>query len=259
MKWKEYSYFDAETVGLDFDGMLADLEAAPDGSVVLLHGCAHNPTGVDPTQEQWVKIVDLLQKKKHLPFIDSAYQGFASGSLEQDAFLPRYLVERGIEFATAQSYSKNLGLYAERVGAMSFVLADSDAAQRVLSQLKRLARAIYSNPPVHGARIVSEVVGSEEMFGEWKGEMEMMAGRIKGVRQDLHDALVKVNPDKDWSFVLKQIGMFTFTGMTPAQCDNMTNKWHIYMTRDGRLSLAGLSSAKAAYLAEAMADSVANH
>ncbi|KAI3433584.1 hypothetical protein D9Q98_003395 [Chlorella vulgaris] len=259
VEWKEYSYFDAETVGLDFDGMLADLEAAPDGSVVLLHGCAHNPTGVDPTQEQWVKIVDLLQKKKHLPFIDSAYQGFASGSLEQDAFLPRYLVERGIEFATAQSYSKNLGLYAERVGAMSFVLADSDAAQRVLSQLKRLARAIYSNPPVHGARIVSEVVGSEEMFGEWKGEMEMMAGRIKGVRQDLHDALVKVNPDKDWSFVLKQIGMFTFTGMTPAQCDNMTNKWHIYMTRDGRLSLAGLSSAKAAYLAEAMADSVANH
>lgn len=259
VEWREYSYFDAETIGLDFEGMIADLEAAPEGSIVVLHGCAHNPTGVDPTKEQWAKIANVVIAKNLVPFFDVAYQGFATGSLEEDAYAPRYFAERGIEFAVAQSYSKNLGLYAERVGAISWVLNDAGAADRVLSQMKRIARAVYSNPPVHGARIVSEVVGSEEMFEEWKGEMEMMAGRIKAVRQELYDALVRLEPNKDWSFVTKQIGMFSFTGMSPAQCDNMTNKHHIYMTRDGRLSLAGLSKAKCQYLAEAMIDSITNH
>jgi aspartate aminotransferase len=254
-----YRYFDPETVGLDFEGMMADLEAAPDGTVVLLHGCAHNPTGVDPTREQWAAIADLCARKRHLPFFDVAYQGFATGDLDTDAYAPRLFVERGLETVVAQSYSKNLGLYGERVGALNFVLADADAAARVLSQLKRIARALWSNPPTHGARIAAEVVGDPAMFEEWKREMAMMAGRIAKVRGELQAALEARAPARDWSFITRQIGMFSYTGMTTAQVDNMTNKHAVFMTRDGRISLAGLSSAKVDYLADAIVDSFANH
>ncbi|KAK9805264.1 hypothetical protein WJX72_009822 [[Myrmecia] bisecta] len=258
VEWKYYSYFDPETVGLDFEGMVKDIREAPEGSVIVLHGCAHNPTGVDPTKDQWKQMADLCIEKNHLPFFDVAYQGFASGSLDEDAYAPRYFASRGIEIMIAQSYSKNLGLYGERVGALNFVLSDKETATRVLSQLKRIARALYSNPPVHGARIVAEVVGNPDMFEEWKEEMQGMAGRIKTVRQELHDHLKEIHPERDWSFILRQIGMFSFTGLTPKQVENMTNKHHIYMTKDGRISLAGLSSAKAGYLAKAMDDSVRN-
>ncbi|CAL8465616.1 g5152 [Coccomyxa elongata] len=259
VEWKWYRYFDAATVGLDFEGLMEDIRAAPEGSVIVLHGCAHNPTGVDPTREQWQQIADLVIEKNHLPFFDVAYQGFASGSLDDDAWAPRYFVSRGMEVIVAQSYSKNLGLYAERVGAINFVLADAEAAKRVMSQLKRIARALYSNPPVHGARIASLVVSRPELFAEWNEEMEYMSGRIKTVRQDLYDELVKLNGDKDWSFILRQLGMFSFTGLNPAQVENMTNKHHVYMTKDGRISLAGLPSSKAAYLAAAIDDSFRNH
>eukprot|EP00238_Polyblepharides_amylifera_P006778 CAMPEP_0196594378 /NCGR_PEP_ID=MMETSP1081-20130531/78193_1 /TAXON_ID=36882 /ORGANISM="Pyramimonas amylifera, Strain CCMP720" /LENGTH=452 /DNA_ID=CAMNT_0041918629 /DNA_START=64 /DNA_END=1422 /DNA_ORIENTATION=+ len=258
VEWKEYTYFDPATVGLDIDGMLADIEAAPEGSIILLHGCAHNPTGVDPTKDQWQLIADVCKSKKHIPFFDVAYQGFASGSLDEDAFAPRFFVEQGMEVFVSQSYSKNLGLYAERVGALNVIANDKEAATKTASQLKRIARAIYSNPPVHGARIVAEVVGDEAMFAEWKAEMEMMAGRIKGVRQSLYENLTEMMPEKDWNFVLRQIGMFSFTGLSPAQVENMTNKWHVYMTKDGRISLAGLSLSKCKYLAEAMVDSFQN-
>jgi len=140
--WETYRYFNPETVGLDFEGMMADIEAAPDGSVILLHGCAHNPTGIDPTKEQWSDIATLIEKKGHMAFFDVAYQGFASGSLDEDAYAPRYFASRGLEFMVAQSYSKNLGLYAERVGALNVVTKDSETAGRVLSQLKRLARYV---------------------------------------------------------------------------------------------------------------------
>ncbi|KFM26389.1 Aspartate aminotransferase P2, mitochondrial [Auxenochlorella protothecoides] len=234
VEWREYAYFNPATVSLDFDGMLHDIAAAPAGS--------------------WSKIADVIEERHHLAFFDVAYQGFASGSLDDDAFAPRLFVERGLEVLVAQSYSKNLGLYAERIGALNIVLASSQAADRVLSQLKRIARAIYSNPPVHGARIVAEVVGDAAMFGEWNVEMEEMAGRIKTVRQDLYDHLTRLLPSKDWSF----IGMFSFTGLSPQQVENMTNKWHVFMTKDGRISLAGLNRAKAGYLAEAIVDSVQN-
>eukprot|EP01024_Parvocaulis_polyphysoides_P044734 TRINITY_DN413_c0_g1_i1.p1 TRINITY_DN413_c0_g1~~TRINITY_DN413_c0_g1_i1.p1 ORF type:complete len:451 (-),score=93.71 TRINITY_DN413_c0_g1_i1:231-1526(-) len=259
VEWEYYRYFDPETVGLDFKGMMADIKDAPEGSIIVLHACAHNPTGIDPTKAQWEEIAALCKEKNHLPFFDVAYQGFATGDLEEDAYAPRMFAEKGLEFLVAQSYSKNLGLYGERVGALNFISSDKEAATRVLSQLKRIARAIYSNPPVHGARIVSEVVGSADMFGEWKNEMEMMAGRIKNVRQILYDCLVKLNPDKDWSFVTSQIGMFSYTGLTPAQVENMTQKHHVYMTKDGRISLAGLNAAKAEYLAKAIDDSIKNY
>ncbi|KAL0323653.1 UNVERIFIED_CONTAM: Aspartate aminotransferase, chloroplastic [Sesamum calycinum] len=257
--WSEYRYYDPRTVGLDFHGMISDIKAAPEGSFVLLHGCAHNPTGIDPTPEQWESIADVIQEKNHIPFFDVAYQGFASGSLDTDASSVRLFAARGMELLVAQSYSKNLGLYAERIGAINVVCSSSDIAQRVKSQLKRLARPMYSNPPIHGARIVANVVGNPELFNEWKEEMELMAGRIKSVRKKLYDSLsAKDNSGKDWSFVLKQIGMFSFTGLNDAQSENMTNKWHVYMTKDGRISLAGLSSAKCEYLADAIIDSYHN-
>ncbi|WIA08502.1 hypothetical protein OEZ85_007936 [Tetradesmus obliquus] len=259
VEWKYYRYFDPDTVGLDFKGMVEDLTAAPDGSIVLLHGCAHNPTGVDPTPQQWQEIADLCKAKGHMPFFDVAYQGFATGDLDKDAFAPRLFVDNGLEVMVAQSYSKNLGLYGERVGALNVVLSDADAAKSVLSQLKRLARAIWSNPPTHGARIAAEVVGDADMFELWKSEMAGMAGRIAKVRGELQAALESRCPDRDWSFITKQIGMFSFTGMTPQQVDNMTNKHAVFMTRDGRISLAGLSSSKVAYLADAIVDSVRNH
>ncbi|KAJ6856365.1 hypothetical protein NC651_038084 [Populus alba x Populus x berolinensis] len=257
--WSEYRYYDPKTVGLDFEGMISDIKAAPEGSFVLLHGCAHNPTGIDPTPEQWEKIADVIQEKNHIPFFDVAYQGFASGSLDADASSVRLFAARGMELLVAQSYSKNLGLYAERIGAINVVCSSADAAARVKSQLKRIARPMYSNPPVHGARIVANVVGDPALFNEWKAEMEMMAGRIKNVRQKLFDSLsAKDKSGKDWSFILKQIGMFSFTGLNKAQSDNMTNKWHVYMTKDGRISLAGLSLAKCEYLADAIIDSYHN-
>ncbi|XP_031481322.1 aspartate aminotransferase, chloroplastic [Nymphaea colorata] len=257
--WSEYRYYEPKTVGLDFEGMIADIKAAPDGSFVLLHGCAHNPTGIDPTPEQWEVIADVIQEKNHIPFFDVAYQGFASGSLDADAYSVRLFVARGLEVLVAQSYSKNLGLYAERIGAINVVCSSSDAATRVKSQLKRLARPMYSNPPVHGARIVANIVGDPTLFNEWKAEMEVMAGRIKNVRQRLYDNLIeKDKSGKDWSFILRQIGMFSFTGLNKSQSDNMTNKWHVYMTKDGRISLAGLSLSKCEYLADAIIDSYHN-
>ncbi|KAL1552221.1 Aspartate aminotransferase, cytoplasmic [Salvia divinorum] len=254
--WSEYRYYDPKTVGLDFDGMISDIKAAPAGSFVLLHGCAHNPTGIDPTPEQWEVIADVIQEKNHIPFFDVAYQGFASGSLDEDASSVRLFADRGMELLVAQSYSKNLGLYSERIGAINVVCSSSEVAQRVKSQLKRIARPMYSNPPIHGARIVANVVGSPDLFNEWKEEMAVMAGRIKSVRKKLYDSITeKEKTSKDWSFILKQIGMFSFTGLNKAQSENMTSKWHVYMTKDGRISLAGLSAAKCDYLADAIIDS----
>lgn len=159
----------------------------------------------------------------------------------------------------SQSYSKNMGLYAERIGALNLVLAESASTQPVLSQLKRIARAMYSNPPVHGARLVAEIVGDAALFEAWKGELAGMAGRIKAVRQQLFAALTKLNPDKDWSFVVKQIGMFSFTGLSPAQVENMIGKHKVFMTKDGRISLAGLNSAKVDFVAAAIDDSYRNY
>ncbi|CAK9185511.1 unnamed protein product [Ilex paraguariensis] len=231
--WSKYHYYDPKTVGLDFDGMISDIK--------------------------WEKIADVIQEKNHIPFFDVAYQGFASGSLDEDASSVRLFAARGMELLVAQSYSKNLGLYAERIGAINVVCSSTDAAARVKSQLKRLARPMHSNPPIHGARIVANVVGDPALFKEWKEEMGLMAGRIKSVRHKLYDSLcAKDNSGKDWSFILKQIGMFSFTGLSKAQSGNMTNKWHVYMTKDGRISLAGLSSAKCEYLADAIIDSYHN-
>lgn len=253
---KTYRYYKPETRGLDYEGMVADIKAAPEGAVLLLHSCAHNPTGVDPTQEEWRGILQAAQSRGLLPFFDSAYQGFASGDLEADAFSIRLFAAAGGEMMLAQSYAKNLGLYGERVGALTVVTTDPDVKARVESQLKFTVRAMYSNPPKHGAAIVQTVLSDPQLLAQWKVELKGMAGRIHTMRKELYEALQEVGAPGDWSHVIKQIGMFSYTGLTPAQVETMIKKHHVWMTRDGRISMAGLSSSKVQYLAEAIKDAI---
>ena len=253
---KTYRYLDAAGVGLDFDGMVADLSAIPRGSAVLLHACAHNPTGVDPTAEQWKSLCAALKPRavsgEIALFFDSAYQGFASGDAEKDAFALRHFVEEGVPFALAQSFAKNFGLYGERVGVLSMVCDSTDEAERVLSQLKILVRGMYSNPPIHGARIVAEVLGDPALEAQWRAECKTMADRIIAMRESLKATLVAAGSTKSWAHVTDQIGMFCYTGLTPEQVDRMKGEFHIYLTKDGRISMAGVTSANVEYVANAM-------
>lgn len=249
---KSYRYYDPKTRGLNFQGLLEDLGSAPAGAIVLLHACAHNPTGVDPTLQQWERIRQLMRSKGLLPFFDSAYQGFASGSLDSDAQSVRMFVADGGECFIAQSYAKNLGLYGERVGALSIVCKTADVAGRVESQLKLVIRPMYSNPPIHGASIVAAILRDRDLFNEWTIELKAMADRIISMRQKLFDALHARGTPGDWSHIIKQIGMFTFTGLNPQQVAFMTKEYHIYMTSDGRISMAGLSSKTVPHLADAI-------
>ncbi|KAK8595593.1 hypothetical protein V6N13_000301 [Hibiscus sabdariffa] len=249
---KTYGYYDPTTRGLNFQGLLEDLGAAPAGAIVLLHACAHNPTGVDPTVEEWEQIRQLIRSKGLLPFFDSAYQGFASGSLDADAQPVRMFVADGGECFMAQSYAKNMGLYGERVGALSIVCKAADVASRVESQLKLVIRPMYSNPPLHGASIASTILKNSDMYNEWKVELKAMADRIISMRKQLFDALTAKGTPGDWSHIIKQIGMFTFTGLNSDQVAFMTKEYHIYMTSDGRISMAGLSSSTVPHLADAI-------
>ncbi|KAL8054307.1 hypothetical protein ABFX02_05G128900 [Erythranthe guttata] len=249
---KTYRYYDPSTRGLDFQGLMEDLGSAPSGAIVLFHACAHNPTGVDPTAQQWEQIRQLARSKALLPFFDSAYQGFASGNLDTDAQSVRMFVKDGGECIVAQSFAKNMGLYGERVGALSIVCRNADVAGRVESQLKLVIRPMYSNPPIHGASIVATVLKDRNMFQEWTVELKAMADRIINMRTQLFDALRSRGTPGDWSHIIKQIGMFTFTGLNSKQVAFMTKEYHIYMTSDGRISMAGLSSRTVPHLADAI-------
>ncbi|KAJ6841690.1 aspartate aminotransferase, cytoplasmic-like [Iris pallida] len=249
---KTYRYYDPATRGLNFQGLLEDLASAPSGAIVLLHACAHNPTGVDPTLDQWEQIRQLMRSKGLLPFFDSAYQGFASGSLDADAQSVRMFVADGGECLAAQSYAKNMGLYGERVGALSIVCRSADVAVKVESQLKLVIRPMYSNPPIHGASIVATILKDSDMYNEWTIELKAMADRIISMRHQLFDALRTRGTPGDWSHIIKQIGMFTFTGLNKEQVAFMTKEYHIYMTSDGRISMAGLSSRTVPHLVEAI-------
>lgn len=249
---KTYRYFDPVTRGLNIQGLLEDLSSAPSGAIVLLHACAHNPTGVDPTLDQWNQIRQLIRSKNLLPFFDSAYQGFASGSLDKDAQSVRMFVHDGGECFIAQSYAKNMGLYGERVGALSIVCRSADVASRVESQLKLVIRPMYSNPPIHGPSIVATILKDRNLYNEWTLELKAMADRIITMRKQLFDALSARGTPGDWSHIIKQIGMFTFTGLNTKQVNFMTKEFHIYMTSDGRISMAGLSSRTVPHLADAI-------
>ncbi|KAF8203604.1 glutamic oxaloacetic transaminase AAT1 [Pholiota molesta] len=248
-----YRYFNKETVGLDFDGLKADLEAAPEGAIVLLHACAHNPTGVDPTPAQWAQISDIVKEKKLFPFFDMAYQGFASGSTVKDAFAVRHFVEQGHQIALAQSFAKNMGLYGERVGAFSLTTSDPAEKARVDSQLKIIIRPMYSNPPVHGARIANEILRTPELYTQWESEVKGMADRIISMREKLYDSLQNnLKTPGQWGHIKSQIGMFSFTGLTTPQTKALAEKAHVYMTADGRISMAGLNNGNIEYFAESV-------
>ena len=250
---KSYTYLDKAGVGFDCDGMLADLKAMPPNSALLLHACAHNPTGVDPTHEQWRQICATLKARPDLAiFFDSAYQGFASGDAEKDAYAMRLFVSEGVPFALAQSFAKNFGLYGERVGVLSMVCNEAEEASRVLSQLKIVVRAMYSNPPVHGARIVAEVLGDPTLEAQWRAEGKQMADRIIEMREALQSAIVKAGSTKDWGHITSQIGMFCYSGLKPDQVDKLRADYNIYITKDGRISMAGITTSNVDYVAGAM-------
>lgn len=249
---QRYRYFDSESRGLDFEGMVEDLTEAPEGSIVLLHACAHNPTGVDPTLEQWKAISDLCKERGHHIFFDSAYQGFASGDSEADAAALRLFVSEGHVVALAQSFAKNFGLYGERVGTFSLVCRTPEEASRVMSQLKLIIRPMYSSPPIHGSGIVKEVLGDTDLRGQYVGECASMADRIKSMRKLLRDELEDLGSSKDWSHITDQIGMFAFTGMTNEMVDRLIDEYHIFLTKDGRISIAGINPSNVKYVAGAI-------
>lgn len=247
---------------LDCDGLLSTLKSAEQGSIILLHACAHNPTGVDPSEDQWKQIAEIMREKKLFPFFDCAYQGFASGSLSQDNFAIRYFIEQGFELIIAQSFAKNFGLYGERAGAFHFVASPSpnaqDVAKRVASQLAILQRSEISNPPAYGARIASIVLNDDALFSEWENDLLTMSGRIIDMRKALKSHLDKLQTPGTWDHITSQIGMFSFTGITEKQVLKIREKWHVYMTKNGRISMAGLNTGNVEYVAKALDDVVRN-
>jgi len=251
---ERYRYYNRATNGLDQDGMIEDIKNAPDGSIVLLHACAHNPTGCDPTKEQWEAISQLCKEKDLIVFFDSAYQGFASGDAEADAFALRYFVDEGHTVLLAQSFAKNFGLYGERCGTLSFITNSSDEKEKVMSQVKRIIRPMYSSPPIHGSSIVRTVLSDEELTKQYYEECELMATRIGSMRKLLVEKLKEAGSTHDWSHVTSQIGMFAYTGMSSDMCDKLTSEFYIFLTRDGRISLAGLNDKNVEYVAKAIHD-----
>ncbi|KAK9465400.1 pyridoxal phosphate-dependent transferase [Lipomyces arxii] len=249
---KEYPYFDRSTLGLDIDGFLSTLESADAGSIILLHACAHNPTGVDPTKEQWKQIADVMIKKKLFAFFDCAYQGFASGDLDNDAWAIRYFLGLNVELLVAQSFSKNFGLYGERAGALHVASSSKETSDAVKSQLSVLQRSEISNPPAYGARIVTKILSDPDLFQLWTENLKEMSGRIQEMRKVLYDKLIELGTPGTWTHIVNQIGMFSFTGLTPSQVGMITKEYHVYLTTNGRISMAGLNTHNVDYFAKAV-------
>ncbi|XP_007468386.1 PREDICTED: aspartate aminotransferase, mitochondrial isoform X2 [Lipotes vexillifer] len=252
MQLHSYRYYDPKTCGFDFTGAIEDITKIPAQSVILMHACAHNPTGVDPRPEQWKEMAAVVKKNNLFAFFDMAYQGFASGDGNKDAWAVRYFIEQGINVCLCQSYAKNMGLYGERVGAFTVVCKDADEARRVESQLKILIRPMYSNPPLNGARIASTILTSPDLRKQWLQEVKGMADRIISMRTQLVSNLKKEGSSHNWQHIVDQIGMFCFTGLKPEQVERLTKEFSIYMTKDGRISVAGVTSGNVGYLAHAI-------
>lgn len=248
-----YPYFDSESNGLDFDAMLAAIQAIPAGDVLVLHGCCHNPTGVDLSQEQWKRVADALAESGVLPLLDFAYQGFADG-LREDAAGPLHLCQPGAELLIANSYSKNFGLYNERIGALTLVGQTPDAAGAALSHIKRCIRANYSNPPAHGAAIVSTVLGDPQLRAQWEEEVADMRDRINEMRHLFVETLNEKGVDRDFAFIARQRGMFSFSGLQPEQVKALRDRYSIYIVGSGRINVAGMTADNMDYLCTAIAD-----
>ena len=249
---ENYPYYDAATRGVDFEGMKSFLKGLPASSIVVLHACCHNPTGADLTTAQWSEVVAITKERNLVPFIDMAYQGFADG-FEADGSAVKQFAEAGMQFLVSSSFSKSFSLYGERVGALSIVTASKEESGRVLSQIKRVIRTNYSNPPTHGGAIVAAVLANAELRKLWEAELGVMRDRIRAMRTGLVDELKSKGVTQDFSFVAKQRGMFSYTGLTVAQVDTLRNDFGIYAVSTGRICLAALNSRNLSYVAEAMA------
>lgn len=250
---RRYRYYDRANNGLDLTGMLKDIQRAPRGSIILLHACAHNPTGCDPTIHEWKQIISVIGQRDHLAFFDCAYQGFASGDAEADAAAFRYAVSQKIPIVLAQSFAKSFGLYGERVGTLSVVCGDAEQKERILSELRLIIRPMYSSPPRHGSSIVKTILMNEQLTKQYYEECAGMARRIQTMRVKLVDCLVNVAKSQhDWSHIEKQIGMFAFTGLTAEMCHQLTNEYAIFLTTNGRISVSGLNENNVQYVANAI-------
>jgi len=247
-----YPYYDSATGGLKFDAMLAALSALPARSVVLLHACCHNPTGVDLTHAQWERLLPVLRERELLPYLDIAYQGYGDG-IDEDAFAIRLLASAGLTFFVANSFSKSMSVYGERAGALSVVCADKAEAELVLGQLKATVRRNYSSPAIHAAGIVSRVLGDPALRAAWVTDVAAMRQRILAMRQRLHDVLAAKLPSRDFGYFLSQRGMFSYTGLSAAQVDRLRNEHAVYLVRSGRMCVAGLNTRNVEPVATAMA------
>ncbi|RBB28572.1 aromatic amino acid transaminase, partial [Xanthomonas oryzae] len=248
----DYTYFDAASHGLNFDGMLADLAKLEPGTVVLLHACCHNPTGADLSKEQWKQVAGLLKERNLFPFVDIAYQGFDKG-IEADAHAVRLLAAEGIDsYVVASSYSKSFSLYGERVGALSVVSATAAEAKAVQSQVKRIIRTIYSSPSTHGAALVAGVLTSPELRDVWEQELTEMRERIHALRAGLVEKLATLGAP-EFEFIQRQAGMFSYSGLTKTQMDRLRDEFAIYAVGTGRICVAALSQRNLDYVAQAVA------
>lgn len=247
-----YPYYDAATHGLDFDGMRATLRAAAPHTIVVLHACCHNPTGVDLTPEQWNEIIAILRERSCIPFLDLAYQGFADG-IEADSAVVRSFAASGMPCFIASSFSKSFSLYGERVGALTIVTAGADESRRVLSQLKRVIRTNYSNPPTHGAQVVTTVLSTPALRAQWEQELANMRERIRSMRAALVDRLKAHGVATDLRFITRQKGMFSYSGLTPQQMERLRAEYGIYGVSTGRICVAALNTHNIDYVAKAMA------
>jgi len=236
-----YAYYDASKKDINFDGMLASLNAAPAGTVVVLHACCHNPTGYDITPVQWDQVVEVVKTKNLTAFLDMAYQGFGHGIQEDGAVIQKF-VAAGLNFFVSTSFSKSFSLYGERVGALSVVCKDKEECGRVLSQLKIVIRTNYSNPPIHGGAVVAAVLGNPELRSLWEKELGEMRVRIKAMRQKMVDGLKAAGVKQDMGFITRQIGMFSYSGLTKDQMVRLRNEFGVYGTDTGRMCVAALNS-----------------
>ena len=237
---QNYRYYDAATHGVDRAGLLEDLKALPARSIVVLHACCHNPTGVDLELDDWKAVLEVLREREHVPFLDIAYQGFGAG-IDEDAFAVRLFAESGLQFFVSSSFSKSFSLYGERVGALSVVTSSKEEAGRVLSQVKRVIRTNYSNPPTLGATVVASVLNSNELRAMWEAELAEMRSRIHSMRLAMVEQLATQGAKRDFSFVARQRGMFSYSGLTAEQVERLKNEFGIYAVSTGRICVAALN------------------
>lgn len=249
---ENYPYYNPETHGLDFDGMVGALKALPKGTVVVLHACCHNPTGVDPTETQWQEIANTVKNAGLVPFLDIAYQGFGDG-LEQDASVVRLFADLGMTMLVSSSFSKSFSLYGERVGALTLICGSKDENARVLSQVKRVIRTNYSNPPTHGGTVVASVLNNPELYNLWVDELGEMRNRIRSMREQFVTKLKDHGVKQNFDFVKAQRGMFSYSGLTAAQVDVLRNEHGVYAVSSGRICVAALNSRNIDYVVNAIA------